>query len=248
MAVQSGLGFAGIRVPQADRAVLTAAGEGVAIRRKHHRMDPMSMPAKDRLVLAVAHVPQPDRISTSTGEGFAVWRKRHRTDRPGMSFENRLEVAAGRIPQPDRLVRTPAGQHVPIRRKRHGRYGSCMPGQQRGFGAGKRIVKPDADTAGRCELRASGRIRALGYTPFTEAYLGSSGQPPAGIVLVHAVGYNRRHIPQHNRTILTSIGQRLTIWGKCEGSNVPPKVSERSLMPGEGHSPQPDRLVRTPAG
>ena len=206
------------------------------------------MPAKDRLVLAAAHVPQPDRTSTSTGEGFAVRRKRHRTDRPGMSFENRLEVAAGRIPKPNHPVRTPAGQQAPIRRKRHGRYRSCMSRQQRDFGVGKRIVKPDADTAGHCELRAIGRIRELGYTPFTEAYLGSIGQPPAGIVSVHAVGYNRRHIPQHNRTILASIGQRLTIWRKCEGSNVPPKASERSLVPGEGHIPQPDRLVRTPAG
>ena len=92
---------AGGHVPQPDRVIGAAAGQGLAVRAERHRVDRAGVAGQglpDRA--AGGHVPQPDRvIAAAAGQGLAVRAERHRGDRAGVAGQ-RAARSGGRWPRP----------------------------------------------------------------------------------------------------------------------------------------------------
>ena len=110
--------LAGPGVPQADRPVPTATGQGAAVRRESHGLDPTRMPAKGGPLLPGLHVPQADRVvARGAGQGLAVRRENHGLDLPRVAREGPPAVPSP--PPTDRSCR-------PRRR----RPGSCRPARR----------------------------------------------------------------------------------------------------------------------
>src|SRR5689334_15443309 len=86
------------RVPQADAAVLTGAGEHLAVLGECDRVDHALVAADLGNFLAVGRVPELDDAIAASGETFAVGREDHRAEAVAASVELALLPSRVRVP------------------------------------------------------------------------------------------------------------------------------------------------------
>ena len=131
-------------IPQPDRAVEAAAGQGAPIGAERHRYDGGAA-GQDRSEQAVARgigdIPQPDRAAAgvASGQRMPVGAEGQRIDgvTAGWDLAEQPWVGGiGDVPQLDGAAVVAAGQHVPIGAERHRQHDGGAESRTRAAGQG----------------------------------------------------------------------------------------------------------------
>src|SRR5262249_39581892 len=110
-----------VRVPQLDRPVPAAGGNGLAVRAEDHAPDPVRVSPEGGAELTAPGVPQLDRlIRAAGGQVLTVRAEHHASDGVRVVCGRGARLTAPPVPQFDRLVHAAGGQGLPVRAERHG--------------------------------------------------------------------------------------------------------------------------------
>ena len=143
--------FSRIGVPQADGCVSIPTCDGAAIRTERNATDHTFMPCERMQVFSRIGVPQADGcVSIPTSDGVAVGTERNAIDPRFIQGERMQLFFRIGVPQPDGTVQTSTNDGAAIGTERNAPDPARMPGEQADLLMGRRIVNPNADTAGDC--------------------------------------------------------------------------------------------------
>ena len=138
MAGEGGTGLLmGGHIPQSDRAIIAAAGEGLAAWAERNCAHSAGVAGQRAAGLAAGgHRPQLHRAisgarqqlaareakslgSGASGEEFAVGAERHRKNKAAAGAESVELLVGGQVPHPHHAISAASGQDLAVRAKRH---------------------------------------------------------------------------------------------------------------------------------
>src|SRR2546429_473987 len=106
-------------LPQAHRLITTAAGKGLPIRAKSHRVDHAGMPLQDIEALTAAYLPQAHRLITTAGKGPPIRAKGHRVDPIGVCLKGLQWETTCSMPEPNLTCPCSCRQDISLWTQRH---------------------------------------------------------------------------------------------------------------------------------
>src|SRR5262249_20918172 len=116
------------RLPDPDRCVVTARGEGLAVRAEAHGPHAVFMPFERESLPACSYLPELDRLLAGApdDEGLAVGAEREGNRSPVPFFDCGRLLGGGDVPELDDIA-TSGGEGLAVRAERHRVHDPGMP-------------------------------------------------------------------------------------------------------------------------